>query len=74
MGAGDAGVRRGGGVVIWGADEPMALDLVPWQVELRLLVAVAAVAALAMLASLVVIAAVNTLLLTGCYLAWAVTR
>jgi len=27
-----------------------------------------------MLASLVVIAAVNALLLAGCYLAWAVTR
>jgi len=33
---------------LWGDDdEPMALDLVPWQVELLLLVAVAALAALA---------------------------
>jgi len=33
---------------LWGDDEPMVLDLVPWQVTLLLLVAVAALALMAL--------------------------
>jgi len=35
-------------MMLWGDDEPMVLDLVPWQVTLLLLVAVAALALMAL--------------------------